>query len=480
MTALPGLPGLSFRAALAAARKDAPHAHHTYDQPLTRHEIAAHYAARHAGIPATSSSRTEDIALYTRVTDAAAGMPVVLGAFGDAERLRRWLPGLPRRTNDDTIARLLAACQEPEHLESSPFPQVRLGADVDLGELPALWATERDAGPYLTTGLLYAHDPRTGRSATAVHRMLVRDRNQLVIWMLPSRRLLAMYHEAVERGERLPVSVNLGAPPAVMVASAVGSDFLPAGTSKTALAGALAGGPVTTAPAVSQPVPVFAESEVVLEGYFDGTTAPEALPGRATGHSLPEVLGYDGNAAESLPAITVTAVTSREAPVFPAVIGPGREQSLILGLAGAVALGLSWAGGELLRDAHYSPAGGGMFLLVLQVRKSGPGDDERVRAMAKDVLDRHRFAKVVVLVDEDVAPDSAEDVLWAITTRSDLSADALRFTGFPRIGLDPSQGEAWAAARGREATGSRTVVDATVPFALRERHGRSFPGVAHD
>ncbi|WP_055473872.1 UbiD family decarboxylase, partial [Streptomyces pathocidini] len=428
------LPGLSLRAALSAVREQAPLTCHIHHEPMDRVALAAHYADHYAGVPATSAARPEDIALYTNITDVpdphttdAPGshvtdvpgphltnvpdpsMPVLLGTYGDAERIRGWLPGLPRRADHASVAALLSATHSPERLADSPFPHVSRGDEVDLRQLPALLTTPRDAGPYVTTGLLHAHDPATGRTALAVHRLLVRDRNQLVIWMLPSRRLLALYEDAVARGERLPVSVNIGAPPAAMIASAVASAFLPEGTGKLELAGAFAGGPVALTPAVSQPAWVLAESEVVLEGYFDGTTADEALPGRARAGSLPEVLGYDGEGATDLPAITVTAVATRESPVFQAVIGPGREQSLILGLAGAVSFALSGVGGELVTDVHYAPAGGGMFLLVAQVRKRSAADDARLAALAEEVFRRHRFVKVLILVDEDVDPSSAED-----------------------------------------------------------------------
>ncbi|MEW9518772.1 UbiD family decarboxylase domain-containing protein [Streptomyces tubercidicus] len=470
------LPGLSLRAALQSARRQAPHAYHEHHEPLDRTAVAEHYAAHYAGAPATPSGSSEDIAVYTQPTDGRSevSMPVVLGTYGDAERLRRWLPGLPRRTSFATVAALREAYRAPTRLDASPFPHLRTGDEVNLRALPALWATPRDAGPYLTTGLLYAHDPSTGHTATAVHRMLIRDEKHLVIWMLPSRRLLAMHRDALARGERLPVTVNIGAPPAAMLASAVGSAYLPPGTDKIELAGALAGAPLTLAPAVTQPTSALALSEVVLEGYLDDSTADEALPGQTLAGSLPEVLGYDGRGAAGLPVITVTAVATREAPLFQTVVGPGREQSLILGLAGELAVALSGVGSELIGDVHHAPAGGGMFLLVAQVRKDTAAADRQLPTLAKEIFDHHPFVKLLVFVDEDVDPASPEDVLWAMTTRSNLSVDAGHLEGFARIRLDPSQTEAWDAARGRHAGGHRSYIDATAPYTMRGAVRRSF------
>jgi 4-hydroxy-3-polyprenylbenzoate decarboxylase len=306
--------------------------------------------------------------------------------------------------------------------------------------------------------------------------MLVLDANRLTIWMLPNRRLLELYRAAAGRGERFPVTINIGVPPAAMVASALNSRFLPDGIGKLDAAGALAGAPIALANAVSQPAAALAESEIVLEGYLDGTTADESVSGPPAG-SLPEFLGYDGSARPDLPVVTVTAMTTRRAAMYQATIGPGREQSVILGLAGALSLALS--GGEhyvdLVRDAHFSPAGGGLLLLTMAVRKESPRADERLSQLAWKVFTDHPFVKLIVFADEDVDIASPEDVLWAMTSRANLATDCLSFAGFPPMGIDPSQSPDWAAARGNGETVRRVAIDATVPHRLRDSVVRSFP-----
>lgn len=473
MTAHPREPALSLRAALRSVRQDNPRQFHACARPLTDEEVGADFAARFAGIPATPRSRSEDVVLYTDVNGGA--MPVLLGLYGDADRVRGWLPGMPATADRAAVDKLVVAARAPEFAPGRPACQEQTAA-VDLTRLPVLRATPRDAGRYLTMGMVCAHDPERDEHAVSVHRMLVLGRDRLTLWTLPSRRLRALYEAAVGRGERLPVSVNIGVPPAAMIASALGSRFLPAGVGKLDVAGALAGAPIALGHAVSQPVAVLAESEIVVEGYLDGTTAHESVSGPPT-TSLPEFLGYDGSARPDLPVVTVTAVTTRRSPVYQATIGPGREQSVILGLAGALSLALS--GGEdyhdLVRDAHFSPAGGGLLLLVLAVRKESPQDDERLSRLAREVFTAHPFVKLVVLTDEDIDITSAEDVLWAVTTRANLATDCLSFAGFAPLGMDPSQSPAWAAARGTGEAVRRVVVDATVPHRLRDSVVRSFP-----
>ncbi|MFI0423537.1 UbiD family decarboxylase domain-containing protein [Spongiactinospora sp. 9N601] len=443
------------RAALATLR------YHVHDKPLKPTEVAAHYAAHHAGVPASSRAVPEEAVLYRNVTGSR--LPVLLGLYGDENRVRGWLPGLPRHITAETARDLVARAHTPVQAPArhEPLP------GVDLTELPALVATPRDAGPYLTTGVIHAAE------AMSVHRMLILGPDRLAVWMVPGRLLRALHESA----GRLPVTIALGVPPAVMVASALGSRFLPPGVTKAAMAGALAGEPL----AIAGRAP--AQAEIVLEGALTEERADEALagepgtpqrskspPGGGLGVSLPEFLGYDGSARPGLPVITVTGMAARRRPIFQAVIGPGREQSIILGLAGALSVALS-VPDPIIAGLHYGPAGGGMLTLVVTVRKRGQADDHRLGDLAERIFRAHPFTKLVVFTDDDVDPSCPEDVLWALTTRCNLGVDAITLPGFTPLGMDPSQRPDWSRGGGE----GRTYVDATTPYLGRAATRRSFP-----
>jgi 4-hydroxy-3-polyprenylbenzoate decarboxylase len=462
-------PGLSARAAVTWVRRHTPTQWHEPPVSLPADRVAADFATRYAGIPANSLARPEPVVCY-RVDGRS--MPVLLGLYGCAERVRAWLPGLPRHT-DRAGARALLAKSVAPVVVAQPTCHQRVHARVDLTRLPALRATPRDAGPYLTTGVVMSGAPGAEDTSLSVHRMLVLGRDKLAIWMVPGRALRRLHEAAVLTGRRLPVSINIGAPPAAVVASALSSAIVSA--EKLHIAGAMAERPLAIAGATTQPVAVLAESEIVLEGYLDGTVADESLNGPPD-VSLPEFLGYDGSAQPNLPVLTVTAVTTRRSPKFQAVIGPGREQSVILGLAGAVSVALTgndtdW---RLIRDLHYSPAGGGMLLLVVAVHKESADDDWRLGGIARRIFEWHGFVKLIVFTDTDVDIASAEDVMWAITTRANLGTDCTTFAGFRPLGMDPSHRADWSGERGTNGGGGRTYVDATIPFRLRDNTMRSF------
>ena len=468
-----GTAGLSMRDAIDSLR--ATDSCIVHADELRPDRIALDFAQRFAGIPANSRSRAERAVLY-RAT--GSDMPVLLGLYGCEDRVRGWLPGLPAKANVATVGELLSRIEKPEHVDD-PVCQQRVEIeDVDLTRLPALRATPRDAGPYLTMGMVHAHDPQTGETALSVHRMLVLDCNRLAIWMVPGRRLRMMHEAAIRRSERLPVSISIGAPPAAIVASAITSSVLRPEVGKLAFAGALARAPISVATGISQPVPVLAESEIVLEGYLDRQVADESLCDRPD-VSLPEFLGYDGEARSDLPVLTVTAVTTRQDPVYQAVIGPGREQSVILGLAGALSVALSGddADWQLIEDLHYSAAGGGMLMLTIAVRIDSVRSHGRLEHVARRIFDQHRFVKLIVFTNVDVDIRCAEDVCWAITTRCNLGTDCTTLDGYRPLAMDPSQSERWSRARGGDGGGTRTFVDATVPYELRATAVRSFPSL---
>ena len=409
----------SLRAAVERVRAADPAACREAPAALAPDAIARDFATRFAGIPAVSRPGPEPMVRYPATTGT---MPVLLGLYGDAARVRSLLPGYPKRVSPETVVELVAGARR---WKAAPLAAT---IPVRLADLPVLRATPRDAGPYLTLGVVTAWDD-DGAVLMSVHRLLVLDDHRLTIWMVPGRRLRQRYEEVIRSGGRLPVTVAIGAAPAVVVASALSTRHLPPGTGKPELAGALA----AEAIAIHEgEAPVPADAEIVLRGYLDGTTADETTTGRLGG-SLPEFLGTDGSGQAGLPVLTVVSAVRRPDAVYQAVIGPGREQSVILGLAGAVSAALSLGGpeGSLVQDIAFPAAGGGMLMAVTAIRKTAPGHDTVPHALARAIVARHPFTKIVIMVDDDVDPASPEDVLWALVTRCNLGADLVTANGLP-------------------------------------------------
>ncbi len=103
----------------------------------------------------------------------------------------------------------------------------------------------------------------------------------------------------------MPIAVAIGADPALLVAAVAP---LPRNVSEYVFAGALRGARSALAPALTVPMLVPANAEIVLEGWIEpNETAPEGPYGDHTEY-------YNG--VDRFPVMRLTAKTHREAPVY--------------------------------------------------------------------------------------------------------------------------------------------------------------------
>ncbi|MFR1638791.1 MAG: UbiD family decarboxylase domain-containing protein [Eggerthellaceae bacterium] len=118
--------------------------------------------------------------------------------------------------------------------------------------LPAPTNTPDDAGPYLTLGMCYAHDPETGAHDVTIHRMCLQGPDELTIYMVPGARHIGHFYEVAEaRGEALPISISIGVDPAIEVSTCFEPPTTPLGYDELSIAGALRDRPVELAPCLT-------------------------------------------------------------------------------------------------------------------------------------------------------------------------------------------------------------------------------------
>jgi gallate decarboxylase subunit C len=390
--------------------------------------------------------------------------PLVMGMYGTRERCAMLLG----TTAEQLSWKLLDAVRsgiEPILVDNAEC-QAETGIEADLSALPIPVLTAEDSGPYITMGFVIARDPDTGRRNISAHRMCVQGNDQVTIWMVAGRHLATMHEKALAAGRPLPVSVNIGVDPATALASCCTGLLAPYGFDELGVAGALRGAPVELAQCVSVDAPCIANAEFVLEAEITGERADENPRGAG---AMPELLGYPGAARADLPVLRVKRITSRRDPLFQAVIGPGLEQSNLLGIALEADI-LSFLGshyGDLVVNAFASPAGGGQLLVALSVRKRGQACDDRVRHAAEELLKRKRMVKTVILADEDVNIFDHGDLWWAMSTRFQAGSDLVTLHDQPGFRSDPTQNPAYGAGITEPGRTSKAVFDCTVPYRLR-------------
>ena len=424
---------------------------------IHRRVIASHGPVLRFDQPVTADGRASMIPLvvnlFGTVDRVAAGLGttpsqlVALGEFlcalrqptpprGLRDALRRW-PEL-RATLD----------ARPEVVRRAPSQtHVRLGKDVDLGLLPIQTCWPGEPAPLITWPIVITRPPDNLDAHAynlGIYRMQVLGPDRAILRWLP-RRGGATHHQAwATRGERMPVAVAIGADPALLIAAATP---MPETISEYIFAGALRGARTSLVPALTVPLLVPANAEIVLEGWIEpNETAPEGPYGDHTGYY---------NAVDRFPVLRLTAMTYRDAPVYLSTFtgrAPDEPSVLATALLDVFLPLLRQTFPELI-DCWMPPEACSYRVAILSIRKTYPGHARRLMMGLWSLLPQFAMTKIIIVVDDDIDARNWTDVMWAVATRMDPGRDLLVVTDTPMDPLDfASPQPALAGKLGIDAT----------------------------
>src|SRR3972149_4271544 len=164
---------------------------------------------------------------------------------------------------------------KPEIQKSGPVKEVILKEDIDiLRVMPVLTHHEKDAGPYFSSAVTIARDPQTGISGMGIHRIQVKRKNRIGIYLgsPPLSRFLSL---SEARGIPLEIAIVIGMDPLTFLASIT---YAPEGIDKFDLAGGLRGKPVELVRGETVDIEVPRYAEFVMESKMrsPGTSRPGA------------------------------------------------------------------------------------------------------------------------------------------------------------------------------------------------------------
>lgn len=367
----------------------------------------------------------------------------------------------------------------PVLVKNAPCQEVVITDNLNvLGTLPIIKHTLRDGGRILGGGIIFASGVRGKGTELCFKRMNFRGRDWGSLFIgMPTHLGILRYTE--RRGEDIPITINIGTPPAVsMVAGAAFMHaVVPYGSDEIAIAGGLQGEPLEICKAKTVDAYAVANSEWVIEGILTSemvweTDEAEKIEKAREAPFFPEWPGYLG-AALKAPKFQVKAITHRkDRPIFYTPLARSFECGLGHPFTEACVIEVAerMNPGYLL-DVHMPWSllwGGG---LILQVGKRGMREEGYQKMLLMEVLGDALTAyglRLVVVVDHDVDIYSMDDVLWAIATRSDPLKDIVRApTGIGRISFQPDQGVGRPIPESLFEGG--IGIDATVPLGLRKQ-----------
>lgn len=347
------------------------------------------------------------------------------------------------------IHRAFEETREPEVVTDAPVQTCVQTENLDVQELfPILRHTAADSGRYISAGIVLVRDPETRIYNASYHRLQINSGNRLGIKLDYGRHLRLAHERAKERKEPLPVAVCLGADLALQYTAATMGSRMPEHADEIALAGGLAGRAIPVANAVSQPLIVPAEAEIILEGHIlPDDMEPEGPFG--------EFIGYLAPKADA-PILEITAITHRKNPIYQAINGYGRETVMLRKyVLESSLLSVLQSAVPIVKDAEMTAGGLHRFHAVIQVNKTTPQHNGMQRNAMAVAFGALKDLDLVTVVDEDIDIRDPMDVEYAIVTRFEASKDLITIPG--------ARGHEYVRA---SADGIRTKlgIDATVPF----------------
>ncbi len=411
----------------------------TGDLAHVRREVSAKYEAA-----AVMSRLDGKPILFERIREVK-GFRVAAGVCGSRGQLARSIGVEP----GGLLKRVLESIESPKPFnitDTAPCKEV-VEREVDLRSLPILTHCERDGGPYVTAGVVVAHDEEYGYNAS-FHRLMLLDRERVAARILPRH-----LDEFIKRGDR-EVGIAIGSQPAFLFASAVSCEI---GKSELAIANSLK--EMNFAACDTNDALVPADSEIVLEGVVTDELVDEG--------PFPDIIGaYD--IVRKQRVIRINRITHRRNPIYQAILPGGIEHMFLMGTPREATMFREVSRVCECLDVRLTLGGSSWLHGVVKIRKRNEDDPKN----ALDAAFRgHSSLKQAVVVDEDIDIEDPDSVEWAMATRTQMDRDLTLKPGELGSSLDPSADQVTRKT-------CKVAVDATIPSGdAREKYLKSvIPG----
>lgn len=281
-----------------------------------------------------------------------------------------------------------------------------------------------DNAPYTTCSNWITKDPETGIQNIGNYRGHVKGSDRVGIF--PSalgQDIYVHWQKCKARGVALEAALVIGPPPVVSYAAV---EKVPYGVDEMAVAGGLAGEPIEVVRCRSVDLVAPADAELIIEGRISAEfLEPEGPFGESHGYMHPRQMN---------PFMDVTAITHRKDMIFVSWISQVTpSESSIIKRAAYEAGFLNFLKKECrikscTRVSMHEPLTNLRKLLVIQMKD--PSHSEIWRALRAAASRHQGVGKIVVAVNEDIDPENADALWWAICYRSRPHQDMeiLRYT----------------------------------------------------
>lgn len=311
-----------------------------------------------------------------------------------------------------------------------------------------------DTAPYFSAGLWLTIDPDTGRHNFSQNRVNIKASDRMCgMWLIQTggdaHRNWQKYRG---RGEKMPVALVVGAPPAIQV---IGPQKTPNEIDDMDIAGGLANASIRYVKAKTVPLVVPADANIVIEGWIDPEFLEMEAPfGESHGYMSTEEYNH---------SIQVTAITRRKHAIITSMISQlTPSESGVIKSLGYNAVMLDFLQKTIKCDfvkdvVLYDHLIGVARFTTIVFQRNTP-KTEIWRAMRASTILMRSVGKITVAVDEDINADSMEEIMWAIAYRCNPTTD-IQINDYQANGHAPK-------LRGGRLWEAQIQIDATIKYPM--------------
>ena len=361
--------------------------------------------------------------LFDKISGYPNGYRVLTCMLSGPKRLSYSLGFEPTTEHAKLVTELEGKTNEWEQLAKN-FPAKKVSdsqvlenlyddpSKIDLFKFPTPKWHEGDGGRYIGTGgAVITRDPETGSINAGTYRIMIHDKNVAVVQIQKYHHgsiHISKYHA---RGEPCPVVISLGHDPLLYLAASLP---VPYDVSEYNFVGAIRKEPMEVFDGEITGLPIPASSEIAAEGFIYPNDLVEEGP-------FGEFTGYYAGERGPRPAIRLKALYHRNDPIILGSLTgkPPFDHSYWRTIveSSLVKDRLRKAGIPGVVSVWRHEAGSGYFWTVVSIHQQYAGHARQVGMVAAQCMTG--YGRYVIVVDDDIDPSDLQEVIWALSTRSD-------------------------------------------------------------
>ncbi len=286
-----------------------------------------------------------------------------------------------------------------------------------------------DSAPYLTAANWVTKDPETGIRNIGNYRAMVKSQTRTGVYSEGVQHLDVQWQKCKARRIPLQAAIIIGPTPNVGFAATA---KLPYGADEYAIAGGISGEPVQLVKCRTVDIEVPATAQIVIEGEIPTDSLEREAP-------FGEFSGYIG-LKKMTHYFNISCIAHRKKPMYNAFISqfPPSESSK-LRQVGYEAVYYKFLKHDCnlpgVLEVAFHESGGASQYCVIRMKKSHPS--QAWQALNGVMGLTARFARVVIVVDEDIDPRDPDSINWALSFRMQPHRD-IRISLNRVADLDPS------------------------------------------